>query len=375
MPRHRADPLGPRYHHHSSSLAPRPCDPTTGGQGASTPPPCDSVRTQPDPSSIPMLPPCASRRVARGPLQSCPALLMRSISAIAMRRHDSRCTAISDTPERHVVRKLPTSSASHRVASLSVEVGLPSESRHRASTGIDCRARKSVAKRDPLSRICIQRVARRANSWRRLNAQANTRVIGRRPLITASESLLAQLRAATSDLHRALDEALGLARGSVTLQSYEAFLRGSLAALEPIEVQLRGFGGSESLSRCALLRADLNSLRSDAGISPVARVPRIDTEAAAFAVRYVIEGSALGGAVLARAFDSALQLKGQSLSYLTLYGARLGEHWREFCNELERFGRTATPSMRAEACASARAVFELYYSAFRSTGAVAVAHE
>lgn len=188
----------------------------------------------------------------------------------------------------------------------------------------------------------------------------------------SSESLLAQLRAATGDLHQELDRYLGLADEGVSRERYVAFLRGSLAALNVLEPQLRAFGVGEGPSRSELLREDLRSLASPAVIEAPLDVLDIESEAAAYGARYVIEGSALGGAVLARSFDSALRLNGESLRYLTLHGRELGAHWREFCAELEQFGTTATPNMRAEACACARAVFKLYGAAFRSSGALAV---
>jgi len=192
-------------------------------------------------------------------------------------------------------------------------------------------------------------------------------------LLTPSESLLAQLRASTSDLHAQLDNALGLAHDSITREKYVAFLHGSLAALETLEPQLAPFGNGHSRSRCALLREDLASLAAPTAVREFAVPPlEIRTEAAAFGARYVIEGSALGGAVLARAFDAALNLNGEALRYLTLHGARLAEHWRAFCTELEQFSRRATPSMQSEACASARAVFRIYSVAFRNTGAIGV---
>jgi len=164
----------------------------------------------------------------------------------------------------------------------------------------------------------------------------------------------------------------------VTRERYVAFLQGSLVALEHIEPSLLSFFRNAVPSRCDLLRADLSALgRSSPDLSATplhepSEIPQIDSEAAAFGARYVIEGSALGGAVLARAFDAALQLNGASQRFLTLYGARLGEHWRGFCAELEQFGKMATPSAQTEACASARAVFNFYAAAFRSTGAITV---
>jgi heme oxygenase len=185
-------------------------------------------------------------------------------------------------------------------------------------------------------------------------------------------SLVSELRAATSDLHRELDGSLGLAQGHVTLLSYVAFLRGSLAALDPLEERLRASLTGTPRSRCALLREDLIALGADTTVCSLPEVPSLQSEAAVFGARYVIEGSALGGAVLARSFDASLRLEGEALGYLTLYGSSLGEHWRAFVSELESFGKRATRSMRSEACETAQAVFKLYAAGFRSTGATAI---
>jgi len=182
--------------------------------------------------------------------------------------------------------------------------------------------------------------------------------------------LIAQLRAQTAELHQQLDDALELEIGQITRQKYVEFLRGSLAALEPLETGLKPWLKPDARSRCEALRQDLRTLGADSVVAPLPDAPRLENEAAAFGARYVIEGSALGGAILSRNFDVALQLEGSALSYLTLHGAGLGEHWRGFLAELEAFGRSATPAERAEACESAKAVFKLYADGFRSTGAI-----
>jgi heme oxygenase len=178
--------------------------------------------------------------------------------------------------------------------------------------------------------------------------------------------LIARLRAETAALHQQLDDALELEPSQITRQKYVEFLRGSLAALEPLEAQLR-----PDVSRCELLRRDLATLGVEAAVPALADPPLLSSEAAVFGARYVIEGSALGGAILSRSFDNALGLNGTALSYLTLHGAALGAHWRAFLAEIEGFGQQATPEMRAEACESAKAVFKLYARGFRSSGAIA----
>jgi len=203
-------------------------------------------------------------------------------------------------------------------------------------------------------------------------AVRRTRPAARRTTLTTSpESLLAQLRAATSALHGQLDAALGLQDERITRESYAAFLRGSLAALAPLEVQLRPWLPADEPPRCDLLRSDLLALGVAADVPALPDVPPIDSPGAAWGARYVIEGSALGGVVLARAFDARLGLRGEAVRYLTLHGAGLAQRWRSFLIDLEEFGKTATAVVRSDACETAKAVFNLYSAGLRSSEAIA----
>lgn len=189
-------------------------------------------------------------------------------------------------------------------------------------------------------------------------------------LAEAEHSLLSELRAATGAQHAALDAELGLLEGALSRQRYQAFLRGSLLALAPLEAALAAFAPN-GISRSRLIRADLEALGSSV---PVAATEhggvRIEHLAQAFGARYVVEGSALGGAVLARAFQKALAPEQNCWRFLTLHGERLGEHWRAFLVELETWGKTATFEMRSDACDTARAVFDHYAGAFAIAGAM-----
>ena len=186
-------------------------------------------------------------------------------------------------------------------------------------------------------------------------------------LAKAHPSLLSELRAATSAKHAHLDAQLGLLEREVTRERYEAFLRGSLLALEPLEAALGAFYVAES-ARSSLIRADLAELGSSLSNLREGRF-QIENLAQAYGARYVVEGSALGGAVLARTFQKALGPSAGSMRYLTMHGDRLAEHWRAFMIELEGWGKVITPEMRSEACGTARAVFDLYEAAFEAAGA------
>jgi heme oxygenase (biliverdin-IX-beta and delta-forming) len=188
-------------------------------------------------------------------------------------------------------------------------------------------------------------------------------------LISDSNSLLTQIRLATRHLHAQLDDELGLTQEGCTRAVYTAFLRGSLAALQPLESQFNtGWRGQKS--RCRLLQEDLASLGADSTPKALLEVPNLNSEAARMGARYVVEGSALGGAVLARNLDTHLGLNGESQRFLTIHGAGLAHHWRAFVQELEGWGKKSSSEMRAEACESAKAVFGLYRAAFHSTGSL-----
>ena len=181
-------------------------------------------------------------------------------------------------------------------------------------------------------------------------------------------SLLSQLRAATSGAHADLDGKLAPLDGALSKERYERFLCGSLVALVPLEAALAAWV-TPSIERCGLIRADLAALGS--ALPPLGEHHPVSIEnlAQAYGARYVMEGSALGGAVLARAFQRALGLGDDSLQYLRGRGAQLGEHWRAFTSELEAWGKSVTDPMRAEACTTARSMFELYSDAFEAAGA------
>ncbi len=186
--------------------------------------------------------------------------------------------------------------------------------------------------------------------------------------------MLAQLRAATAAAHAELDRGLDLLAESVALERYIAFLQGSLGALEPLENSLGVTPAPEAVpyrARTPRLRQDLTALGVNARVDASAASIPLASVAAACGARYVIEGSALGGAVLARGLGVTLQLDARALGYLTLYGDGLSEHWRAFVAELERWGKSATLEMRAEACDTARAVFATYRAAFERAGALA----
>lgn len=186
-------------------------------------------------------------------------------------------------------------------------------------------------------------------------------------------SFLEELRQATHAAHAALDARAGV-NDQVTREQYVAFLRGSLAAVERVEPVVLPFAddGSEQPSRAECLRADLRAL--DAVPSAVsadpALIPELGAEAGAVGATYVVEGSALGGVVMARSVDPALGLAGRAQSYLRYRGEHTGDAWRRCVAALRSWGDGASAEQRRTACTAACAVFALYERALEEAGAL-----
>ena len=188
----------------------------------------------------------------------------------------------------------------------------------------------------------------------------------------APPTVLAALRNATASHHHAIEDLLPLSR-DLTLAGYVQVMRGFeafLAVWEPrvaaaLPERLRPWLAQRS--RYALARGDLHRL----GAPPVLAPPdglqqlRIPGTAAAFGSLYVMEGSALGGQVIAPRLERHLNLKAESgAGYLAGWGPRTGAMWREFRERLE-YEVGGSERARAEACNAAKQTFDALGATFR----------
>ncbi|UAK26162.1 biliverdin-producing heme oxygenase [Sphingomonas nostoxanthinifaciens] len=164
----------------------------------------------------------------------------------------------------------------------------------------------------------------------------------------------ARLRAATADDHVRTDTAFG-AFDLADAGSYAAFLRAHARALPPIEALLTpGEPGWTFRPRTPDLRADLAAL-DEAWPAPLSVA--IPTEAAGrLGMLYVIEGSRLGGGMLA-----ARVADGLPRAYLSAVHERGA--WRAFCQALD--AAYTGEAWFASLLAGARAAFSLYAAAAR----------
>ena len=180
--------------------------------------------------------------------------------------------------------------------------------------------------------------------------------------------ILTLLRRRTRERHARLDAGIGFHHPPITRERYVAFLRGVLAAVTPLERALVPWlGPFPGPSRVDALGADLAALGAfDVVDSTPTRIPRNVSEA--YGCAYVLEGSSLGGVVLAPLVEESLG-PGVPTAYLRLRGADTGKAWRAWLARLHAFGVSATQDDVIAACEMACAAFDAYAASLRRTGA------
>lgn len=162
------------------------------------------------------------------------------------------------------------------------------------------------------------------------------------------------LRENTRDCHSRVDSVF--ARFNLGhMDSYRAFLISHALAVSPIEGILAGTGRlGHWRPRLALLEADLRALGRHLPFSP-ALVPASGPGELA-GLLYVIEGSRLGGGVLAKSVG-----KGLPISYLSAVHQQ-GE-WRGFLAALNARAAAETPEWLDDVLGGARRAFDLFAEA------------
>jgi len=150
-------------------------------------------------------------------------------------------------------------------------------------------------------------------------------------------------RRATRGAHGRLDRRLRFEGAAVTLERYVAYLQRMAPVVAEADARMNG---RPDLLRClpdAAARAkvpwllqDLDDLSARPHAGPVG-LPAARDLPSLFGTLYVIEGSTLGGAVLARRVEAALGPV--PTRYLRAYGERPGEMWRSFCAGMEAAAR------------------------------------
>jgi heme oxygenase len=144
-------------------------------------------------------------------------------------------------------------------------------------------------------------------------------------------SALEELKAATSVHHERLERRIDIERHLRSRDAYRALLERFYGFHRPIEAVLAPFAGPFT-PRHPRLAHDIAALGGDVATLPTAkRVPAVHSLHDALGVLYVLEGSALGGAVIGRMVERELGIP-------STYFARRGiaARWRAFGDHVER---------------------------------------
>jgi heme oxygenase len=162
------------------------------------------------------------------------------------------------------------------------------------------------------------------------------------PFDGAGVSLSARLRVETAAAHLAVEAAAGLPERILAVADYAACLTRFFRLFSPLEAALGRFDSWAGLGidlaarrRTPALLADLAAL----GCAPPAPAPiRLSGFPAALGALYVLEGSALGGKILAAALERQLPAIAGATGFFGGRGAKTGEMWWGFREALDLYG-------------------------------------
>jgi heme oxygenase len=168
-----------------------------------------------------------------------------------------------------------------------------------------------------------------------------------------------RLKAATADLHVALEERLGLGSPPYGRERFEILLErfhGFHAVWEPAVAALIGDAALlEPRRRLHLIEQDLQAL----GARPtnIARCSEAGALSAfeAWGSLYVMEGSTLGGRIIAKRMSDEIWLPPGGLRYFDPYGPETGSYWKVL---RERLQAISSPTSDEAIVIGARLTFE-----------------
>lgn len=121
---------------------------------------------------------------------------------------------------------------------------------------------------------------------------------------------------------------------SYTLEDYKTLLIHNyqlISRYEPqIHEQLKSYPELklELRSKIEALKTDLNNLNIQ--ITDENPTPNLENEAEAFGALYVMEGSTLGGNVIAKQLKRNPEFENVEFNYFGVYGENTGPYWQEF---------------------------------------------
>lgn len=175
-----------------------------------------------------------------------------------------------------------------------------------------------------------------------------------------SSDILARVRAETRPYHEALEQNSfnqALTAGAPTQELTNWFLRKMYGFLVPYEQQIRKHSWPPAWQvqrryRAHLILQDLSAEASAADLPLCATMPPLQTWPELLGAMYVLEGSTLGGQIIARQLAKAGIT---TRTYFSGYADQTGTMWKSFCQLLNE---AATEINQDEIVLSARRTFQ-----------------
>jgi heme oxygenase (biliverdin-IX-beta and delta-forming) len=182
---------------------------------------------------------------------------------------------------------------------------------------------------------------------------------------------LEQLRRETFAAHNAVEQSIPLMDEALDVDTYvECLLKlhGIIAAWEACAATNAPSWTQPLLTarrREQLLTLDLTWFGVDTLGEARPRLPEMRDDASLLGAMYVMEGSTLGGQLIARHVERVLGLTaGQGNAYFRGHNARTGQLWKEFCDAL----RTRLPDSETDAVITAAKAMFGVFGAWMRTG-------
>jgi heme oxygenase len=177
-----------------------------------------------------------------------------------------------------------------------------------------------------------------------------------------------RLKVETAELHQQVEERFRILDPALTRLGYVLKLERLLGLHQPLETRIEQWRDRlaidwEARRKAHLLQADLEFL----GITPAeiaqlpwcTELPELSDLGAALGCLYVLEGSTLGGRMIAKHLAQHLGVvPGQGASFFSPYGEALMPRWRSFQQRLVELANSATLEDRI--VDSARATFNSF---------------
>ncbi|HEX8236637.1 MAG TPA: biliverdin-producing heme oxygenase [Abditibacteriaceae bacterium] len=180
--------------------------------------------------------------------------------------------------------------------------------------------------------------------------------------------ILQRLKCETRAEHERLEHQLDLLDDTISNERYDALLRGFYGFYAPLENRLLHRPEWRTLDfdveprrKVSLLQCDLLcrgfSRAQIETIPPCSALPDVNSFAQALGCLYVLEGSTLGGQILARHFARVLDIDAQSgAAFFCSYGEHVGTMWRSFGQMLT--AQATSPAIEEQMIGAARSTFE-----------------